>query len=183
MRCNCETSVMRPLPAMIEGLEGRAYLSAAPVTVPAIATPAPASHPVRASVSGFIPREVNKPVPHVDLTPHITGIVKRNVNGKTITIQLIVNNAGPDTAKGSLRVGIEFSIYRNGASPRPFRTINTPIKIVAGGSKTIRITSAIPKSYPAFDYHMIAILNGNKSIPETNYTNNTELTASYFYLA
>lgn len=171
--------------AAVESLEGRGYLSAdlASACVSAVPSASATSVKATARASARISPSKVKAAPAIDLTPHITGIVHRSKNALYIVVGLVVNNAGPTVAKGSLRISIEFSYYNTGASARLFKTINTPIKIAAGGSKTIKIGGAIPKSYPAFDYHMVAILNGKKTIPETDYANDTEVTRSYFYLA
>jgi hypothetical protein len=154
--------------AMIEALESRRHLSA---SLPHVHLPAGAVAPAKVTATP------------TDLTPDIQGIVKRNFNGKYIVPEVIIRNAGPATAKGTLRISIEFSYYYSGAYPRLFRTVNTAINIKSGGSKTVRIGGNIPKSFPTFDYHMVAVINANKKIPETNYANDTQVTGSYFYLA
>jgi hypothetical protein len=173
------------LPAVVESLEKRGYLSAsALLTCPDASAAAPVQASIAAPLTHATTRKISpsKVVTPVDLTPQIDGIVKRSVNAKTITIQVIVKNAGPAKAKGTLRITVQFSYYLNGAYPFPFRAVNTPINISAGGSKSVRITATIPKSYRPFEYDMVVTLNGNKKIPETNYANDVANSA-YYYLA
>jgi hypothetical protein len=186
MQLVSESSPVRPVSAVIESLEKRAYLSAAVLsTCPDASATAPAHPSIAASLSHSKSLSTGKIVPGkvtpVDLIPHLTGIVKRGNNGKYIVVQVIVNNAGPVTAKGTLRVTVGFSYYLSGAYPFAFRTINTPIKIALGKTKTVRIAGTVPKSYRAFEYDMVVTLNSNKKIPETNYANDV-VNAAYFYL-
>ena len=179
-------SVSRNSRAVIETLENRGYLSAVPSATVEPPTAATSVMPVRVQAApgvakrpSFSNRNVVTPV---DLTPHVTGIVKRSQNGKVITVQVIVNNAGPVAAKGTLRITVEFSYYLNGANPIPFKVVKTPINIAAGKGKTVRITGAIPKSYQPHEYDMVVTINGDKKIPETNYANDVNNSA-YYYLA
>ena len=186
MQSRRQSSTVCSLPAVVEPLEKRDCLSAsALLTCPDASAAAPVQDVIaapltRATTSKISPSKVVTPV---DLTPQIDGIVKRNINAKTITIQVIVKNAGPGKAKGTLRITVQFSYYLNSAIFR-FRSapVNTPINISAGGSKTVRITATIPKSYRPFEYDMVVTLNGNKKIPETNYANDVANSA-YYYLA
>lgn len=185
MQLECESSGVRPVSAVIESLEKRSYLSAAALSACANAAAArphapiaaPLSHGTSSNTGRIIPSKVTP----VDLTPHIQGIVKRNANGHYIVVQVVVSNAGPVTAKGTLRVTVGFSYYLSGVYPLSFRTINTPVNIATGKTKTVRIAGTVPKSYRAFEYDMVVTLNSNKKIPETNYSNDVANSA-YYYL-
>jgi hypothetical protein len=171
--------------ASVETLESRSYLSAQPNCSLAPSSPTAVAGAEKLMVSPSATRHTitnSKVTTPVDLTPDIQGMSRRGAHAKTITVEVLVKNAGPVAAKGPLRITVQFSYYLNGANPFPFKVVTTPINIAAGGSKMVHITRNIPKTYRPFEYDMVVTLNGNKKIPETNYANNVDNSA-YYYLA
>lgn len=123
----------------------------------------------------FSSTQVTIDTPAVDLVPQVYGISHSGKDGMHITPEIQINNTGNSTAKGSLRVEVQFSFYKSGADPLFFRTVNVPIKIAAGGSKLVHLGGNVPKFYRTFEYYMVASINGNRKIVETNYNNNTSI--------
>ena len=118
--------------------------------------------------------------PFVDLTGSFTKVPSAATTGRSLSVSILVTNAGNKRATGRISIGLfESPTQELDESPNLLNTFsNRSISIAPGGRQTLVLTLKLPPTTTTGSRFLIARLNSTNTVAESDTTNDTVVAAT-----